>query len=89
MRKLVIGMAMASSALASPAFARDDSWYIEGEAGPMIVEDSKFDVGVTPSAYNLDHRVGVREAAHVQDRFVGVLLDLVGVGLLVVLGLVP
>ena len=39
MRKLVIGMALASSALATPALARDDSWYIEGDAGGMIVED--------------------------------------------------
>ena len=39
MRKLVIGMALASSALATPALARDDSWYIEGDAGGMLVED--------------------------------------------------
>ena len=39
MRKLVIGMALASSALASPALARDDSWYIEGDVGGVVVED--------------------------------------------------
>ncbi|MFM5918223.1 MAG: flagellar motor protein MotB, partial [Novosphingobium sp.] len=39
MRKLVIGMALASSALATPALARDDSWYIEGDAGGTLVED--------------------------------------------------
>ena len=39
MRKLVIGMALASSALATPALARDDSWYIEADAGGMLVED--------------------------------------------------
>ncbi|MEN9932016.1 MAG: hypothetical protein RIS17_589, partial [Pseudomonadota bacterium] len=31
MRKLVLGMALASSALATPALARDDSWYIEAD----------------------------------------------------------
>ena len=39
MRKLVIGMAMASTVIASPAFARDNAWYVELNAGPMIVED--------------------------------------------------
>jgi OmpA-OmpF porin, OOP family len=39
MRKLVIGMALATSALASPALARDNSWYVEGDAGGVIVED--------------------------------------------------
>ncbi|KPQ29724.1 MAG: OmpA family porin, partial [Porphyrobacter sp. HL-46] len=37
MRKLVIGMAMASTALASPALARDGQWYIQGDGGVMIV----------------------------------------------------
>lgn len=39
MRKLVIGMALASTAIASPALARDDSWYVEADAGVTIVED--------------------------------------------------
>ena len=39
MRKLVIGMALATSALATPALARDNSWYVEGDAGGTIVED--------------------------------------------------
>ena len=46
MRKLVIGMALASSALATPALARDDSWYVEGDAGGMIVEDIQNLTGV-------------------------------------------
>lgn len=44
MRKLVIGMAIASSALASPAMARDGQWYIEGDGGVMLVEDQNIDV---------------------------------------------
>ncbi len=35
---------MASTALASPALAKDDSWYIGAEFGSMLVEDSEFDV---------------------------------------------
>ena len=44
MRKFVIGMAMASTALASPALARDGQWYVGVEAGPSIVQDVNFDV---------------------------------------------
>ena len=35
---------MASTALASPALARDHSWYVELDGGPMIVEDQDFDI---------------------------------------------
>ena len=38
MRKLVIGMALASTAIASPSLARDGAWYVELNGGPMIVE---------------------------------------------------
>ncbi len=58
MRKLVLGMALATSALASPALARDDSWYIEADAGAMIVEDSVFDIGTTVDAMTVDHQYG-------------------------------
>jgi len=44
MRKLVIGLALASTALASPALARDGQWYVEVGGGPMIVEDLNFDI---------------------------------------------
>lgn len=44
MRKLVIGMAMASTALASPTLARDGQWYVEVGGGPMLIEDVDFDV---------------------------------------------
>ena len=52
MRKLVIGMALASSALATPALARDDSWYIEGDAGGMLVEDMHNLTGVGTGTLN-------------------------------------
>ena len=40
MRKLAIMMALASTALASPAVARDHSFYVGLEGGAMLVEDS-------------------------------------------------
>ncbi|HEX5535627.1 MAG TPA: flagellar motor protein MotB, partial [Sphingobium sp.] len=39
MRKLALAAALATTALASPAFARDDAWYIGAHGGGMIVED--------------------------------------------------
>ena len=37
MRKLAISLALASTALASPALARDDQWYVGVDGGAMIV----------------------------------------------------
>lgn len=63
MRKLAISLALASTALATPALARDGAWYVGVEAGAMIVEDIKFDItntaGVTTNnASTLDHDYG-------------------------------
>jgi opacity protein-like surface antigen len=43
MRKLAIMAALATTALATPAVARDHSWYVGVDAGAMIVEDTKLD----------------------------------------------
>jgi acetoacetyl-CoA synthetase len=51
-------MAMASTALASPALARDGAWYVGVEAGPMIVEDTDFDIGATGDVTSFDYDVG-------------------------------
>ena len=51
---------MASTALASPALARDNSWYIGGEFGPMLVEDmtlSDSNDGGAPSL-DIDYEYG-------------------------------
>ncbi len=40
MRKLAISLALASTALASPALARDDQWYVGVDGGVMLVEDT-------------------------------------------------
>jgi len=65
MRKLAIAMALASTALATPAVARDNSWYVGVEGGLMIVEDGDFDStytfgGITrDEVFSIDHKVGV------------------------------
>ena len=43
MRKLAIAMALASTALASPALARDNSGYVGLEGGFLLVEDTDLD----------------------------------------------
>jgi hypothetical protein len=43
MRKLAIAAALASTALATPAFARDHSPYVGIEGGVMWVEDADVD----------------------------------------------
>ncbi len=67
MRKLAIVAALASTALATPAVAVDNSWYVGVEGGAMIVEDAnldfQFDDGVTvldiDDAIKVDHKVGL------------------------------
>ena len=43
MRKLAIGLALASTALASPALARDGQWYVGVEGGALLVEGRGID----------------------------------------------
>jgi outer membrane protein OmpA-like peptidoglycan-associated protein/opacity protein-like surface antigen len=58
MRKLAIAVALASTALATPALARDKAWYVGVEGGAMIVEDIHFDIGTTTDAAKVDHNYG-------------------------------
>ena len=71
MRKLAIMAALASTTLATPAVARDNSWYAGVEGGLMIVEDTEFDLfsefddgdGITTidvdNAFDVDTDLGV------------------------------
>jgi OmpA-OmpF porin, OOP family len=54
MRKLAIGLALASTALASPALARDDQWYVGVDGGAMIVEDLSLNVAGLSNAGQID-----------------------------------
>ncbi|MEP9359333.1 OmpA family protein [Sphingomonas sp. KR3-1] len=58
MRKLAVTLALATTALSTPALARDDAWYVGVEGGAMLVEDIKFDVGTATQAVNVDHNKG-------------------------------
>ncbi|GAA0656822.1 outer membrane protein OmpA-like peptidoglycan-associated protein/opacity protein-like surface antigen [Sphingomonas insulae] len=58
MRKLAVVLALASTALATPALARDKSWYVGIEGGAMIVEDIDYDIGATNNAASVDHDYG-------------------------------
>ena len=65
MRKLAIVVALSSTVLATPALARNGAWYVGGDFGGMIVEDTGFDFGLTPTVPSqenaqvvLDHDYG-------------------------------
>ncbi|GAA3695326.1 hypothetical protein GCM10022268_02500 [Sphingomonas cynarae] len=62
MRKVAIVLALASTAIAAPALARDKSWYVGVEGGAMIVEDIDYDItGATAAATGtgtVDHDYG-------------------------------
>jgi OOP family OmpA-OmpF porin len=58
MRKLAIVLALSSTLLATPAFARDGAWYVGGEFGAMIVEDTNVDIGTRNNALIVNHDYG-------------------------------
>ena len=58
MRKLVIGTALATAVVASPAMAREGSWYLEGDFGGMIVEDSDFSTSSDGTVATIDSDKG-------------------------------
>ena len=70
MRKLAVVLALASTALATPALARDKSWYVGVEGGAMVVEDIDYDIttaaGVrTNNASTVDHDYGYDVDGHI------------------------
>jgi OmpA-OmpF porin, OOP family len=58
MRKLAVTLALATTALSTPALARDDAWYVGVEGGAMLVEDIHFDVGTSKDAVTQNNHVG-------------------------------
>ncbi len=58
MRKIAVSLALATTALASPALARDNSFYVGADGGGMIVEDIDYDIGALPSAATVNHEYG-------------------------------
>ncbi|MBC7497913.1 MAG: flagellar motor protein MotB, partial [Sphingomonadaceae bacterium] len=47
MRKLVVALALASTALAGPALAKDNSFYVGIEGGGIINQNQTFDLKAT------------------------------------------
>lgn len=58
MRKLAVTLALATTALSTPALARDDAWYVGVEGGAMLVEDIHFDVGASRDVVTQNNHVG-------------------------------
>ena len=58
MRKLAVIMALASTAIATPALARDKAWYVGVEGGGTIVENIRYDIGAQRQAANTSHEYG-------------------------------
>jgi outer membrane protein OmpA-like peptidoglycan-associated protein/opacity protein-like surface antigen len=58
MRKLAVILALATTALSTPALARDDAWYVGVEGGAMLVEDVDFDIGTTADAGGASYDAG-------------------------------
>ena len=75
MRKLAIGLALASTALASPALARDDQWYVGVDGGAMIVEDLNLDIGTVADAGKIDTKHGYDFGGYVGYDFGGFRLE--------------
>ena len=55
---MAIAVALASTAIATPALARNDAWYIGVEGGAMIVEDISLDIGALKDAGTVNHDYG-------------------------------
>lgn len=75
MRKLAIGLALASTALATPSMARDGQWYVGVDGGAMVVEDMNADVGPAPIEASLDTDTGYDFGAVVGYDFGGFRLE--------------
>jgi len=58
MRKLAVILALATTALSTPALARNDAWYVGVEGGAMLVENINYDVGTTTNGARVNHDAG-------------------------------
>ena len=53
MRKPIIAAIAATTALASPALAHDDAWYIEADGGMVFMDDLEFDLDQNSTPFGL------------------------------------
>ena len=58
MRKVTLGLALASTAIAVPASARDGQWYVGLEGGVALAEDQEFEVNGVDDGYETETDLG-------------------------------
>ncbi len=65
MRKFAVALALTTTALTGPAFARDSAWYVGVEGGPNLVQDQLFDITrpgtpgvVVDDGIRVNHEIG-------------------------------
>ena len=79
MRKLALAAALATTALATPAMARDDSWYIGVDAGVLLVEDQNMTFSAVPpggrAGPSIDYHKGYDVDANIGYDFGGFRLE--------------
>ena len=59
MRKFAMMAILATSALASPAMAKDKAWYVGIEGGGIIVETTHINIGAVDNADTARHKSGL------------------------------
>ena len=58
MRRIIIGLALATSALSAPVFARDNSVYIEADAGAVLATTNRYRLPAGQAAGRLETKTG-------------------------------
>ena len=66
MRKSLIAAILATTAMATPALAHDDSWYIEADGGVVFMDDLNFDLDHASTPFSLPSgaRVATLDTKH-------------------------
>ena len=79
MRKLALAAALATTVLATPAMARDNSWYIGVDAGVLLVEDQNMTFSAVPpggrAGPSIDYHKGYDVDANIGYDFGGFRLE--------------
>lgn len=57
-RILALAMALSCTLIATTASARDGAWYIGGDLGALVADDTDVDIGAVDNAVTLNHDLG-------------------------------
>jgi opacity protein-like surface antigen len=69
LRILAIALALSSTVLPAPAIAREGAWYVGGDVGAVMADDTDVDVGAVDNAVTLNHDIGYDAALFVGHDF--------------------